>query len=140
MRHIVLALMIALLPLRGWVGDVMATEMASTAPRHVQVATEIIADRAHSERAAATFDHLSGDAQAAAMPPDCADHGGTGPTTDMADTSCHSCSACQACHTVALSPLLASTASLSMPPTLPPSPAAQFASAVSALGQKPPIS
>lgn len=29
MRHLILALLIALLPIRGWVGEVMATQMAS---------------------------------------------------------------------------------------------------------------
>jgi hypothetical protein len=50
------------------------------------------------------------------------------------------CAACQACNTVALWPVTSSTASLAIPPALSHSPAAQFASAIVALGQKPPIS
>lgn len=57
-----------------------------------------------------------------------------------ATVHCDSCAACQACNTVALSSLTTNAASLWAPPALPHSPAAQFASAVAALGQKPPIS
>lgn len=140
MRRPLFIAMIFLLLLRGWVGDVMATEMASTAPRHAQAAIEMIASDAHVESAVAVFYPTSGHLQAVTVASDCADHGKPGPTTEVADTYCQSCPACQACHTVALSSLVGSTASVSLPPALPHSPTAHFASAATALGQKPPIS
>ena len=132
--------MICLLLLRSWVGNVMATEMAASEPRHVQIATENIATNAYLEGATSQLAHMPGDMPMAAATPDCADHGKSGPATELGDTSCQSCSACQACHLLALSPFVGSTGFVSMSPDMPRSPAAQFASAVAALGQKPPIS
>ena len=140
MRHIIVALMIALLPLRAWVGDAMATEMASGAPAHTQIATEKIAASANSARAAVVYDHVSSVQSPAVAAADCGGHGMHAPATEVADAPCHSCSACQACHTVALSSSVAHTDSFYKPPALTQAPAAQFASAVAALGQKPPIS
>ena len=47
---------------------------------------------------------------------------------------------CAACHAVGLSPLFVDTACIAIPLALPHAPSAQFASAMAALGQKPPIS
>ena len=143
MRHLLFALMIALLPLRGWVGDVMATEMAVPKAAQLQNATEMVATHAQGAGASGHFDHASTE-PAAAQPvpvpvPDCAGHG-AGENSPMADAHCESCAACQACHTVALSPLTPVTPSVMAPPALPRSPATHFASATAALGQKPPIS
>ena len=53
MRFLVVALMIALLPLRGWAGEVMATEMASSQITHqheqLDDAIELIAGHAHKQ-------------------------------------------------------------------------------------------
>ena len=144
MRIFLFALMIALLPLRGFAGDVMATEMAiqmaAQVQSHAADATKNVASHADNLGASGHFDshHETAAAQEAATTVNaCADH--------MAAEQCHSsdnhgsCQACQACHTVALSlafnqaqPVLDS----SMRPHLV---AAQFASAEAALGQKPPI-
>ena len=144
MRIFLFALMIALLPLRGFAGDVMATEMAiqmaAQAQSHPADATKNVASHADHSGASGHFDshHETAAAQEAATKVNaCADH--------MAAEQCHSsdnhgsCQACQACHTVALSlafnqaqPVLASS-------MLPHLVAAQFASAEAALGQKPPI-
>lgn len=78
-----------------------------------------------------------------ATAPDCAGHAAgqaADPGGQEAGGHCESCAACQACNTVALSPMTGRSASLSMPPALPHSSAAPFASAVAALSQKPPIS
>jgi hypothetical protein len=139
MRHLILALMIALLPLRGWVGDVMATDMASAKAAHLQGATKMVAAHAHGAGANGHFDHASTEPAAAQPVPDCAGHGAA-ESSPMADAHCESCTVCQACHTVALSPLIPSMSSVMAPPTLPRSPAVHFASALAALGQKPPIS
>ena len=148
MRIFLFALMIALLPLRGFAGDVMATEMAIVMVGQMQAhradAIENIAVHADHAGASGHFDshHETAAAQEAATTANaCAGH--------VAAEQCHSssnhgdnhgsCQACQACHTVALSlafnqaqPVLASS-------MLPHLVAAQFASAEAALGQKPPI-
>jgi len=68
MRHLVLALMILLLPLRGWAGDAMATQMAGMSV--TANATETGADRAHEMQPEASFDHQNQAFEATpAMPP-----------------------------------------------------------------------
>jgi hypothetical protein len=137
MRHLVLALMIVLLPLRGWAGDAMVTQMASAA-----IATETEASSAHELVVTASFDHKNQTFAAAQAKPDCHDQVASHQESDQttSDDHCGTCQACQACHTVALSPssLEASTSFTS--PTLRPTRAAAFTSAAAALGQKPPIS
>lgn len=130
MRHLVLALMIVLLPLRGWAGDAMATQMASAA-----IATESVAFPAHETAATATFDHQN------QVKPDCHEVNTQTAMTDMTANQdhCGTCQSCQACHTVALSASpLEVTASFTSP-QLRPTRAAAFTSAAAALGQKPPI-
>lgn len=149
MRRPLFIAMIFLLLLRGLAADAMATSMAA-GPLHPAIpATEFVAAHALESRADGHFDHDMADEPAApmvysaAMPPDCAGHTSSqasDPLTPDAAGHCDSCAACQACHTVALSPVTASAAFLTTPPALPRSPAARFASAVAALGQKPPIS
>ena len=154
MRVLVLALMIALLPLRGWAGEVMATEMASSqivgTHKQADSATELVAARARIHWATATFEGQktvfgaqnpifeTNHTKTSAMH-DCeglakADEAGP------ADAHCDSCSACQACHTVALSTAAVSLNLTFSSRTLPRPAAADFASATAALGQKPPIS
>ncbi|MDP1741606.1 hypothetical protein [Polaromonas sp.] len=149
MRRPLFIAMIFLLLLRGWVGDAMATGMAMGHLQQVSFATEIIATPAHETRAEGHFDHQTAGPAAESLPhqaassPDCAGHAAGqayDPLGQEAAGHCESCAACQACHAVALSPLVSSVTALSIPPALPRSPAAQFASAVAALGQKPPIS
>ncbi len=144
MRIFLFALMIALLPLRGFAGDVMATEMAiqmaAQAQSHFADATKTAAAHAAHSGASGHFDshHDTAAAKNAATAVNgCADH--------MATEQCHSsdnhgsCQACQACHTVALSLAFNSMQPVPASSTLHPVAAAQFASAEAALGQKPPI-
>ena len=155
MRHLVLALLIVLLPLRGWAGDAMATQMAGAA-----IATESGAASAHEIKATASLDHSKEVFEEVRAIPDCheqmshhtdADKGADKRADKGADKSASSehcgtyqvsqvCQACQACHTVALSssPLLVAVSFTS--PQLRPAHAAAFTSAAAALGQKPPIS
>jgi hypothetical protein len=139
MRHLFLVLMIALLPLRGWVGDVMATEMASPRAAQLQLATEMIAADAHVESNGGHFDHAAMAAGPAQAQPDCAGHG-AGDASATADAHCDSCTLCQACHNIALSPAAPAALPVLARPAPAHSPLATFASADSALGQKPPIS
>ena len=154
MRIFLFALMIALLPLRGFAGDVMATEMAiQLAAQHSQQnevrdhhadATKNVAAHAYHSGASGHLDshHETAAAQEAATTANaCAGH--------VAAEQCHSssnhgdnhgsCQACQACHTVALSLALNPVQPVFPSSTLPHLAAAQFASAEAALGQKPPI-
>lgn len=149
MRRPLFIAMIFLLLLRGMVGDAMATGMAAGHLQRAALATEFVAVHAHESRADGHVEHAMTSqpaepmAHSAAMAPDCAGHA-SGPASEPMSQEtaghCESCAACQACNTVALSPLVTRTASLSIPPALPHSPAAHFASALAALGQKPPIS
>lgn len=154
MRFFVLALMIALLPLRGWAGEVMATEMASSqmGPVHKQaeVAINLVAtntrhhwDKATFEGQKTLFDSQNQifetkDVQAAAVH-DCEGHAKTDEVAS-AGAHCDSCPACQACHTVALSAPAVDLNLTFSSRTQPRPAAAHFASATAALSQKPPIS
>lgn len=142
MRHLILALMIALLPIRGWVGDVMATEMASGRTAHIVTGTdnaiETIADHAHTAGAKDNFDHGSAAQQMMVVLTDCEGNGHDSSPAEHA--SCEACAACQSCHTVALSPTAAVASPMLTPLASPSSPLARFASADAAQGQKPPIS
>lgn len=141
MRHLVLILMIALLPLRGWAGDVMATQMATQTASTV-AAIETGAARAHELAATASFDHKNQAFEAAQGMPDCHTLAAGQPDADKAASSdhCGTCQACQACHTVALSSPTLDVVISFVSPQLRPIRAAAFTSAVTALGQKPPIS
>lgn len=154
MRRIFLVLMIVLLPLRGWVGDVMAVEMASQSSN----ATESVANYASHTRATAKFDgkytplaHVECPGHAATALESAADWtGGTAlagvvdagdATTDgAAKGKCNTCGACQLCHTVALANTVAARLADFTPDTLPSIGSTRFASALTALSQKPPIS
>ena len=120
MRYLIVALMIFLLPLRGWTGDAMATHMAVTAVSSETGATHT------QEKSALT---------------DCAGHQGGGQADSSVSDSAKAgtCQVCQACHTVALSSStgLDSVLFVAPPPLLVTT--AQFTSADTALGQKPPI-
>jgi len=154
MRLMLLVLMMALLPLRGWAGEVMATEMASSQVSHQHGqrddVIESIAGQVHKKGISDTFELektafevakalLEANSTKTVAMHDCAGDA-KGDDATQTDSRCDVCPACQACHTVALSQLETHGASLAMPVALPHSPAAQFVSAVAALGQKPPIS
>lgn len=111
MRYFVVALLIALLPLRGWIGDAMATEMATMkAGCHEQVTTA--ADAPQAQHA----------------------------VSDKAHPHAAVCAFCTICHTVAVVnfefPVLPQTPVFAPPP----SPNAAFRSVALAPGVKPPIS
>lgn len=135
MRVLLLALMIALLPVRGWVGDAMATGMAAGQLQYQPEAAKSIASHAHETGMQAHFNHEA----AAQAVTDCASHAAGG-TSHTADTHCGSCSVCQACQTVALSTMAPDLTPVVHRFTRPRAVAPQFASAEAALGQKPPIS
>ena len=147
MRRLIFVLMIALLPLRGWMGEAMATEMATM---------HLIAVQAINTPATAKFgtkndvlSHLEAVADTAmpstAMSADCEMHA-MSKTTSAVDASAFDtppskelCSHCQACHAVGLADTVQT---ISASTTHNPAPSAhvnRFASAALALSQKPPI-
>lgn len=139
MRTLLLALMIALLPIRGWLGDAMAVEMV----RHSLPAASLVAQEAspasvavdaHCHEAMEAAD--SGDMSTMAHHHD--DGNGSDHGTDH--QGCGTCTACQVCHTVALggTPLIDIVHSAPQAP--PAAHAARFASAEPVPGLKPPIS
>ena len=167
MYRIALILMILLLPLRGWMGDAMATGMAAgqltvlqtvqkkaasfpTAATSATSATENIATHAH-EKWAAGHNHLKNadshvlkDAQPVAEAQtvhDCGmqamDVAGNAESSGM---DCGTCASCQACHTVVLSPMAQRALAIFNPAPLPEAATLPYASADAALSQKPPIS
>jgi hypothetical protein len=145
MRRLVFILMIALLPLRGWMGEAMATEMATM---------HLIATQATNTPAIAEFDTENGtnsisnrlEASAdvtmpsAAMPADCEMHAKS-KTTSVSDTppAKQLCSHCQACHAVGLAGTVQMISSTTTHNPAPAAYVALFASAPLALSQKPPI-
>jgi hypothetical protein len=121
MRAFLIALMIALLPLRGWVGDAMAADLALASLPHqaMSVAAPVSPTTLHADCAL----HAASDA---ATPDDDGDQGA-------------GCTACQVCHTLAVE---ARAQTVSLPAIsfqIIPQPACNFASAERALSVKPPI-
>jgi hypothetical protein len=147
MRTLLLALMIALLPIRGWLGDAMAVEMALHAmPAAAAAATVSMASaatEAHCQDAMEAMDADDGMGMQMAMsghptqdPQDHATHDGGGADHQ----GCGTCTACQVCHTVALGGMpLVDTMRLA-PQAPPAAHTERFASAEPAQGLKPPIS
>ena len=126
MRRFFVIILIATLPLRAWAGDMMAVGMMA---KNVNMPVA-----AHLPCA----EHDAGESGALQQSPD---------STEASDASevspsahCDTCVACQICHSVAL----ASPAILQAPavttPAQPASRSARFASALLAIGLKPPIS
>lgn len=116
MRVFVLALAILLLPLRGWLGDAMALDVAPPA---------VAAHADHAAHDMAGMDH---------------DHGAT-PAPAQAQPDCQStCGNCQLCHSVALTVWPALALLGEAPRQAPVFEPVAFASAEPARGFKPPIS
>lgn len=131
MRYLLVALMIVLLPLRGWAGNAMAVEMAAQ-----QVLTTQTAALANL---AATAE--------SAMPADCKmtmqtqtgkslDNG----SADSAGSSCSDCSTCQLCLAIGSVSLTSVTAHAFESPAAPIAVRISFSNADRAASLKPPIS
>ena len=146
MRLFVLVLMLVLLPLRGWMGDAMATVMAAGA-------TNMVADGAHQQSGEGGSGPSAAGATAGAKT-DCAGHTAmhlsdaysadkaTSEPSDPTDQNGHGehCQTCQACHSVAMSTSALIVSSSFSAPSQPQALTAPYTSAVAALSQKPPIS
>lgn len=140
MRVLLFALMIALLPLRGWAGDVMATQANSG---HCS-AMQTVAHNAHSMGAKDQFDANSGASHENCLdpagPPAHASADTAAQPGDTDDGQCCTPSACPMYHTLALTSAVRLNVGATQPALPWPEGAMQFASAVPAVGLKPPIS
>lgn len=140
MRCFLLALLIALMPLRGWAGDAMATQMAAVAV--VQQGPVAHAGGADADASGApVHEHaVSETASAKTAAPDCAEHTSLQTASSSDNSHCQTCVVCQTCHSVAL--LLPTFAGdmTPVPTVVPQSAAPSFTSAERALRLKPPIS
>lgn len=126
MRHLLLALMIALLPIRGWMGDAMALSML-VAP----------AQAMHHPAAAGTG-HATGHVQGH-------DQGATGMTGHGADMQAngggeHTHKSCEVCNGPAMALSVPTVPTLSPRHGLLAPPAERFVSSEPHQGIKPPIS
>lgn len=139
MRTLLFLLMIAMLPLRGWVGDAMATEMAMMKVQHQQAHH---AEHAHQSGEAGTNgeETMQAMASGASSMHDCEGHASTTAEPSVNRDHCETCAACQVCHTVALSATAPAPGLNFFPVSVPSADTTQFASAEAALRQKPPIS
>ncbi len=138
-----LALMIVLLPLRGWTGDAMATQMASGMAAAATANTPSSHLHAPDAEAAAHHDMAMESPETMLSMHDCAGHAAVAEAVqdDATPASpCGSCEACQACHTIALFHEGSTTPLVQRAPGTSVSAATRFISADTALNQKPPIS
>jgi len=134
MRVFSVALMIALLPLRGWVGDVMAMELTTQSLAvhpHAEASPHAAMPACHEGHAAQAQHHDHAMA-VDAMPP-------ASPESGQAAADCGSCSVCQICHSVALAAVLPQLPAAVSSAAAPASGHTLYASAERALGYKPPI-
>jgi hypothetical protein len=125
MRRFIFILMIALLPLRGWMGEAMATTMAAD-----EIAINLIADKAINT-STSIDSPLENDTS------NCDMHK-LAPVDDSSSQS--SCTACQACNAAGTMTSTVQTISIiKVHNAQPQAFTSHFASASIALGQKPPI-
>ena len=142
MRVLLFILMLTLLPLRGWMGDAMATGMALAELQAVagaEKAHQSVTDVSSHAKRANGLHTENKSVKAASALSDCTGHAGTDDSAAVDPDHCTPCSACGACHTASMS-----TATLRGLPAVHGSvPAARsqdaFLSADAAPSQKPPI-
>lgn len=124
MRYLFVALMIALLPLRGWAGHVMAVDMAG---QQIKATQKAVAPQAETDAIAV-------------MPADCpmlAQAGADNQAVSHANCSCDTCELCLALASVKDPGFFQATFT---PHTIPQPGSAGFSNADRAPGLKPPIS
>ncbi len=117
MRYLLLALMIAVLPVRGWVGHVMALDMASQQVLQAQAEVK----------------------ESSAMPADCSMLAGAATDTAAAG-HCNDCDTCELCLALASFAWSVGAMAFFTPAAGPPSAGHRFSSAESSTRLKPPIS
>lgn len=151
MRHLILALMIALLPIRSWMGDAMAVAMLAAPTQHTTAVAQAgtgaspahASHGAHADHAdqADHASHANAHAQPAtadvAMAHDAHSAHDAAPASTTGD---HTHKSCEVCNGPAM-PFALGTVPSPMPaPGMVVPPAERFASAEPQQGIKPPIS
>jgi hypothetical protein len=132
MRHLLVILMFALLPVRGWATDVMSVAMAVQQLN----ATKNIANYSTNTGTSSQFHNEIW----SEMPADCPmrlqapDPSGSVPTSLF-----HGCTACQLCMAMATGQVTVTVQRHAIPPTQPQRRTADFTSATLAPSFKPPI-
>lgn len=142
MRCLMLILMIALLPVRGWASDVMSVAHASQQLNTI----ELVATQAMQTRATATFNGYFEAKPASSMPWDCpmaAQGGGSAapnPNSNPFKPLCHGCGTCQLCMALVTGYPMALVSATCLPQAVEQLATISFSSAERAPGFKPPIS
>lgn len=148
MRRIFIILMIALLPLRGWAGVVMAAEMSADMVTQNVAAINLVAATAYPERVTAIF---NGENEVKKQP-ECPGHAAQHAEPESASATAHespqttpnghcdNCGTCQVCNSVVLSNGTGFQPTVLPPSSITPAAGFSFASALLAAGLKPPIS
>ncbi|MGE0332466.1 MAG: hypothetical protein AB7P37_17440 [Ramlibacter sp.] len=131
MRRWFLLIMIALLPIRAWVGDVMAADMVT---QHIAAVQQVPLQAQPASPADSADPHADCHGKAAAASPALPAAG------DAAATDCGNCTSCQVCHSVAMAAASGVGPLAPVPHAAPPVRGTHFASAEPARGFKPPIS
>lgn len=129
-RRWFLLLLIALLPIRGWVGDAMAGQMIGQHIAATSIATVAVANQGASLPG---HDGCAGHSMAATPAP------AEAPATDI-NADCGTCTSCQVCHSVVLAPPSVDSGISLVQHRVAAPRGMRFASAEPARGFKPPIS
>ncbi len=131
MHRIVFILMIALLPLRGWLGEAMATDMASINFIAAKESNTLSTGKKY-QNMMLTDCHMQQNVSA---------HQSNNPSDDRSEEtqSQTSCNSCQACHASGLVNSFHGIPSVATHSSVPLAHIARLTSASVALGQKPPI-
>ena len=146
MRRLLLILMIALLPVRGWASDVMTVASAAQQLN----ATELVANHALPTRARATFDGYFEAKPASSTPWDCpwrakdagraAQDGSDSASDSPSNRFCNGCNTCQLCMALVTGYPMALVSATYLPQAVQQVATISFSSAERTPGFKPPIS
>ena len=150
MRRLLLILMIALLPVRGWASDVMTVASATQQLSVASNTTEFVATHAIQARARATFDGYFEAKPASSMPWDCpwrakdagnaAQDGIDSASDSPSNRFCNGCNTCQLCMALVTSYPMALVSATYLPQAVQQVATISFSSAERTPGFKPPIS
>ncbi len=140
MRRWLVWVLIVLMPIRVWAGDVMAVEMAGAALAGMPTSPTDLG-RAHGVQTATKGTEAHADCHGHAGLADAWDEtAGQAPgAAEHEATTCKVCSTCQICHTLALAADLNESAATAARFGLMPARSMHFVSASLARGFKPPI-
>lgn len=132
MRRIFILLMIALVPLRSWAGDLMTLEMAVSQSVGVEQASARTAPDCHSQNSTVSV--------ADSVTESMSNPAGNPAKDSATEGRCDTCGICQFCHSVAMANFSFSPLPSLAAPSWLSSDSIGFASAPRALSLKPPIS